>query len=198
MNTSVTLITRSTAVVAAVAAFSLSACLESTSSTGTPSSSNRFGYGGTSTVPSGVNQQPTAAPDGALGRAISGHPTGTMANQKVTDPAAGSTGTVGAPILPLVDPNPTAPPTVDPKKPAAPPNAGAAAAAGGVNPSGNVTPTPKSPPKKVDYPYGIPVPGREGLVYSPYDKEAGYVDVRGLKPGSLVEDPYSKKYFRVP
>ena len=36
------------------------------------------------------------------------------------------------------------------------------------------------------------------MVYSPYDKEAGYVDVRGMKPGALVEDPYSKKYFRVP
>lgn len=48
-------------------------------------------------------------------------------------------------------------------------------------------------------PYAIPVPGKEGLVYSPHNKNAGHADVRGMRPGVIVEDPYAPgKYFRVP
>jgi hypothetical protein len=42
------------------------------------------------------------------------------------------------------------------------------------------------------------VPGKPGYVFSPYDKNGGYVDVTGFAPGSKVKDPYSGKVFLVP
>ncbi len=47
-------------------------------------------------------------------------------------------------------------------------------------------------------PYAKPVPGKPGYVFSPYDKNGGYVDVTGFAPGSKVKDPYSGKVFLVP
>ena len=46
--------------------------------------------------------------------------------------------------------------------------------------------------------YAKPVPGKPGYVFSPYDKNGGYVDVTGFAPGSKVKDPYSGKIFLVP
>ena len=57
------------------------------------------------------------------------------------------------------------------------------------NPFATPTPVPVSAPR--DLPYGTPVPGRPGLVVSPYSKD-GYVDVRGFPPGSEVRDPNVK------
>ena len=52
---------------------------------------------------------------------------------------------------------------------------------------------------KANLPYGIPVPGRKGMVTSPYTPDEGkYVDVTGFASGSLVKDPYTGKFFLVP
>lgn len=49
-----------------------------------------------------------------------------------------------------------------------------------------------------ELPYATPVPGKSGLVTSPFAPYAGYVDVRGYPPGQEVKCPYTGKLFRVP
>jgi len=51
---------------------------------------------------------------------------------------------------------------------------------------------------KSDLPYGIPVPGKQGLVTSPFSPDSGYVDVRTFPPGTEVKDPYTGKSFLTP
>lgn len=49
-----------------------------------------------------------------------------------------------------------------------------------------------------DLRYGIPVPGKNGFVTSPYSPDSGYIDVRGFQPGTPVKDPYTGKIFLTP
>jgi hypothetical protein len=52
--------------------------------------------------------------------------------------------------------------------------------------------------EKGDLLYGTPVPGKPGLVTSPFAPDAGYVQVLGFQPGTPVEDPYTGKIFLTP
>jgi hypothetical protein len=47
-------------------------------------------------------------------------------------------------------------------------------------------------------PYGIPVPGKQGLVTSPFSQNSGYIDVSGIPPGTEVKDPYTGDIFLTP
>lgn len=50
-----------------------------------------------------------------------------------------------------------------------------------------------------EIPYATPVPGRPGIVYSPFgEKQFLPIDVAGLEAGSLAKDPHTGKVFRVP
>ena len=52
---------------------------------------------------------------------------------------------------------------------------------------------------KAGLPYGIPVPGRRGMVTSPYlPEEDKYIDITDFASGSVVKDPYTGKFFLVP
>lgn len=61
------------------------------------------------------------------------------------------------------------------------------------------SPTPRTASSQnADLPYAKPVPGKPGYVFSPFDKNGGYVDVTGYSPGQKVKDPYSGRIFLVP
>ena len=61
-----------------------------------------------------------------------------------------------------------------------------------------INPVPNPPTVQGKLPYGKPVPGKPGFVFSPYEQYKGYIDVRGFPPGTEVKDPYSDKIFLVP
>lgn len=67
-------------------------------------------------------------------------------------------------------------------------------------PSNPSNPTQPSNPGTSDYPFASKVPGKDGFVFSPYNKQV--IDVREIPSGTLVQDPTypasEKKYFRVP
>jgi hypothetical protein len=69
-------------------------------------------------------------------------------------------------------------------------------------PAPDPAPEPRPLPiaKKLTYPVALAVPGREGMVLSPFNQRL--VSVAGFKSGSLVADPHyplsDKKFFRVP
>jgi hypothetical protein len=60
-------------------------------------------------------------------------------------------------------------------------------------------PNSTSKPRQTEgqLPFGIPVPGKPGLVYSPYAK-GKIMSVQGYRHGEVVLCPYTNKKFRVP
>lgn len=118
----------------------------------------------------------------------------------------------GNPPATTIDPNipldPNAPVSSDPAQIQAPNTTGTmpppppTTAEAPPPPTTQDTPPPPaqtpSTPTATELPYGVPVPGKKGFVYSPYDKSAGFVDVRDISPGTKVRCPYTGKIFRVP
>ena len=65
-------------------------------------------------------------------------------------------------------------------------------------PANSTVPSTSAVSQSADLPYAKPVPGKPGYVFSPFDKNGGYVDVTGYSPGQKVKDPYSGRIFLVP
>ncbi|RYD38442.1 MAG: hypothetical protein EOP86_00785 [Verrucomicrobiaceae bacterium] len=57
--------------------------------------------------------------------------------------------------------------------------------------------SPEKRGKREDLPFGQPVLGRAGFVYSPHARDS-LVNVADIPSGTRVECPYTKKHFRVP
>lgn len=107
------------------------------------------------------------------------------------------TKTIPAPSKVVQAPKPKPDASAPPKKTDAPKS--------NIAKTADATPAPKEQPAPkpvaasgVDIPYGTAVPGRPGLVTSPYAGKLQLVDVTGLSPGQEVKCPYSGKLFRVP
>jgi hypothetical protein len=57
---------------------------------------------------------------------------------------------------------------------------------------------PETKERNRDLPYAIPVPGKKGLVTSPFAPREGYIDVSRFPSGSEVKDQFSGRIFRTP
>jgi hypothetical protein len=80
-------------------------------------------------------------------------------------------------------PEPAPPPSTNTGKPWSPPSQ---------------NPAPAPSPNASKYPKAQPIPGKPGLVKSPFAPYAGEVDVSGLKSGQAAKCPYTGKIFIVP
>jgi hypothetical protein len=112
------------------------------------------------------------------------------ANPDAVDPDASTTPADGNPVQATIPPATI--PAENPSQPAVTPPVTAPAQPG---PATNAA-TPTKPGGNL--PYGIPVIGKKGFLYSPYAPEKGMVDVTDLASGVKVECPYTFKHFRVP
>lgn len=173
--------------ISSISALTFSSCVnpQTTASTG----QNRFGYNGTTSE----NTQPTTGvQQGVVSETAS--TTGVVENTqtRITTTQSSENDTIAIDSLPTNNSTNTTsntpPPTNDDN---------VAANDTTTSTKGNTAAPDK--PKKPEYLYGIPVPGRDGMVYSPYNKDAGYIYVGNMTPGTLAEDPYTPgKLFRVP
>lgn len=112
---------------------------------------------------------------------------GTVPATTPADPNAMPSTTDAAAVQAPTGTTPPPPPTTEAPKETTP------------TPAANTPAATSTPaPAANELPYGVPVPGKKGFVYSPYDKSAGFVDVRDIGPGTKVRCPYTGKIFRVP
>lgn len=71
-------------------------------------------------------------------------------------------------------------------------------ASGGTSPTSPGSGAPEAVAPASTAPFGIPVPGKAGYVYSPFDEKKRYVDVTDIAAGTEVKCPYTQKIFKVP
>jgi len=65
-------------------------------------------------------------------------------------------------------------------------------------PNASPSPLPRAASNQPQFPVAKAVPGKPGLVYSPFDPKGGLIDVSGYASGSKVKDPDTQKIFVVP
>lgn len=164
---------------------------------------NRFGYQGPAAQASGLRGQPQAEPQGHIADALRGTPPSGIAGEQITQPLVPEA-PIGTPTTGPQGPDPTvardttpSPTTAAERRPDPPASdlRGPDPLRAPEQPAADTRPAPAP---QAEIPVGIPVAGKEGLVYSPHDREAGLVDVTGMPPGSVAECPYTLKRFLVP
>ena len=95
-----------------------------------------------------------------------------------------------------IDPGMTvAPPSSAPVTPPAPSLSPAPAPS--TDTTASAPPAAPKPAPSGDIPYARPVPGKPGYVYSPHEPKK-ILDVTGMRPGTMVQDPQTGAKFRVP
>lgn len=132
-----------------------------------------------------VAKSPQAAPKPAAPRQTPQPPASTPRGTELVEKKEGPAARVSS--------KPAAPTPVAKLQP--PPSA---AAKSSTAPVDAPPPAETSKPAITDLPYGVPVPGRPGLVNSPYAGKNQLVDVTGIGVGQEVKCPYSGKLFKVP
>ena len=115
--------------------------------------------------------------------------------ERESAPAA-SRSDVTNPGQPVAVPSPTSTPRAASRKLNRPSTQSAPRVAS--NKPAKTSPAPQRSANNSQFPVAKPVPGKPGLVYSPFNANSGYIDVSGYTPGSKVKDPDSQKIFIVP
>ncbi len=108
------------------------------------------------------------------------------------DPGTGGTALSNAPVYETPETITTTPPAPEQTPPVTTPPPDTTTTA-----SEPPAPNPPAGAAPEQMPFGLPVPGKKGFVYSPFDKTQ-MVDVRGIPPGKKVRCPYTSKIFLVP
>jgi hypothetical protein len=126
------------------------------------------------------------APVRIVHRAIAGNPSDeSAANSDVASP--------GRPIG-VATPTPTAQPRTVEHNAAS----GSASGQSQIATQPSPSPSPRAASTKPQFPVAQAVPGKPGLVYSPFNPNGALIDVSGYPPGSKVKDPDTQKIFVVP
>ncbi len=110
---------------------------------------------------------------------------------------ATTTSDVTNPGQPVAVPSPTAKPRVASRK-SKQSSTNAPSRVVANKPSAKSSPSTQKSASATQFPVAKPVPGRPGLVFSPFNASGGYIDVSGYASGSKVKDPDSKQIFIVP